>query len=337
MQPCAAREQLACARGCARSMDRLAAVRKVLPSWRSPVVRAFVHGLTVITFLYLCAGELLPLPVRQASPQLHKNWPVQQVWLLAALSCLAVLLGWSGGGCIPSDRWLLPSLNIIPVVAVLVATRWSAVSSNCVGEYAVEEGCDYVAVLLDVVGVITARLPRPRPHLALRRQGARWSRSHRRGSDTRRQCRCIAALGGGAQGSRPSTRSPTCSSTCASPAWPASGSTACLRLWRTAQDQQPRAGQRPGTARLPRAAPARRARVAPAAPPLLHRLPAQPHPGRALFVVCCALHDLPCSSSPCGVARTRTRTRASQAEAGRSRALTLTPSCSPANPNPGLA
>jgi len=155
MQPSAGREH---GLGTKR-MDRLAAIRKVLPSWRSPLVRAFVQGLTVITFLYLCAGELLPLPVRQASPQLQ-NWAVQQVRLLATLSCLAVLLGWSGGGCIPGDRWLLPSLNIIPVVAVLVATRWSAASSNCVGEYAVEEGCDYVAVLLDVVGVITARLAR---------------------------------------------------------------------------------------------------------------------------------------------------------------------------------
>ena len=135
-------------------------LRKALPSWRSPLVRAFVQGLTVLTFLYLCAGELLPLPVRQASPLLQ-NWAVQQVRLLATLSCLIMLLGWSGGGCIPGDRWLLPMLNIIPVVAVLVATRWSALSNNCPpSEYAVDEGCDYAAVLLDVIGVITARLAR---------------------------------------------------------------------------------------------------------------------------------------------------------------------------------
>jgi NAD(P)H-flavin reductase len=140
----------------------LLTLRKTLNAcMRSPLVRAIVLGANALAFLYLCAGELLPLPVREASPLLQ-NWALQQVWLLATCSCLAVLLSWSGGvGSVPGERWLLPMVNVLPVVASLVVTFWSPLSENCPpSEYAVDEGCDYVAFLLDVVGLITARLAR---------------------------------------------------------------------------------------------------------------------------------------------------------------------------------
>lgn len=128
------------------------------------LMRAVVQVSIVLTFLHACAGELLPLPVRQGSV-LYQNWPLQQVALLIALSSLIVLLGCSGGGCIPNwmpnASWTLAALNVLPVLATLLATGFDAASNNCPpSEWAVDEGCDYAARLMDVVGQLTARIAR---------------------------------------------------------------------------------------------------------------------------------------------------------------------------------
>ena len=128
------------------------------------LMRAVVQVSIVLTFLHFCAGELLPLPVRQGSV-LYQIWPLQQVALLIALSSLIVLLGCSGGGCtpnwMPSASWTLAALNVLPVLATLLATGFDAASNNCPpSEWAVDEGCDYAARLMDVVGQLTARIAR---------------------------------------------------------------------------------------------------------------------------------------------------------------------------------
>ena len=61
-----------------------------------------LQAATALVFAYLCAGELLPLPVLKiARERVLQEWQRQQVILLALLSCLAVLVGFlvpRGGG-----------------------------------------------------------------------------------------------------------------------------------------------------------------------------------------------------------------------------------------------
>ena len=58
---------------------------------------------TALVFAYLCAGELLPLPVlKVARERVLQDWQRQQVILLGLLSCLAVLVGFvPRGGPLP--------------------------------------------------------------------------------------------------------------------------------------------------------------------------------------------------------------------------------------------
>ena len=136
---------------------------------------------TIVVFAYLCAGELLPLPAIRSS-KLLQAWAVQQVVLLAVLSCLAVLASTSCAGSSVSTMgcnkieaacgnfidaavcnrleaaWLLALLNTVPIVAALVTTHWVLLSDNCPVEPGME--CDYLAIVLDVVGLVSARLAR---------------------------------------------------------------------------------------------------------------------------------------------------------------------------------
>ena len=126
-----------------------------------------LQGTTILTIAYLCAGELLPVPVIKGS-KLLQGWAVQQVVLLAVLSCLAVLASasWScsgGRGCSPGGpvtaATLLAVLNVVAVLAAVVATPWFMISENC--PVAPDEGgCPYLAIVLDAVGLISARLAR---------------------------------------------------------------------------------------------------------------------------------------------------------------------------------
>ena len=97
--------------------------------------------------------------------------------MLATLACLTVLLAYAGGcsgsgfepaaGGRPSTASsLLAALNIIPIVFVVATTIWVSRSDNCPAytpddtENGQEVDCDYPATLLDVVGLISARLAR---------------------------------------------------------------------------------------------------------------------------------------------------------------------------------
>ena len=94
-----------------------------------------------------------------------------------ALSSLAVLIaaagGCSGHSCEPSLGGspsaafvLLAALNTVPVVAAVVVTRWVSTSDNCPASpfdgapANASVSCGGVAVGLDVVGVVSARLAR---------------------------------------------------------------------------------------------------------------------------------------------------------------------------------
>ena len=129
----------------------------------------WLQGATVLVFAYLCAGELLPLPAIRASGRVLHDWAAQQVVLLATLSCLAVLLASlscsssSGDMCIPvGDRCpvmsLLAGLNFVPLVSAAVTTHWFPLSDNC--PVAPGEECSQLAILLDAIGLVSARLAR---------------------------------------------------------------------------------------------------------------------------------------------------------------------------------
>ena len=126
-----------------------------------------LHAATVVVFAYLCYGELLPLPAIKASKVLQA-WAVQQVVLLGLLSCLIVLLASVAGttgiyfatasGRPMSATALLNVLNVLPVAAAIATTHWNALSDNCPVDP--DKDCDYLAIVLDTVGLITARLSR---------------------------------------------------------------------------------------------------------------------------------------------------------------------------------
>ena len=91
---------------------------------------------TLLVFTYLCAGELLPLPATRA---IADSWDVQQLVLLALLSCLMVAMsvttpsGVGGRGSPISAASLLVGLNVIPTVAAALTTHWVPLSWLCVG------------------------------------------------------------------------------------------------------------------------------------------------------------------------------------------------------------
>ena len=99
---------------------------------------------------------------------------MQQVMLLAALSFLVVLVAsvggyrnsgfeLSAGGRLSTAPVLLATLNIFPIVVTIVTSFWVLRSDNC--PTALYSGapsvvCDVVGILLDVVGLMSARLAR---------------------------------------------------------------------------------------------------------------------------------------------------------------------------------
>lgn len=127
---------------------------------RSPRPLPLLQGAALLVFAYLCAGELLPLPVLRASRVLQ-GWAVQQVILLAALSFLAVLAGASAGvgrGCPPLPAaCVLAALNTAPIAAAVAALHLT-MSDNC--PVAPGRPCDTPSILADVVGLTSARLAR---------------------------------------------------------------------------------------------------------------------------------------------------------------------------------
>lgn len=135
-----------------------------MPARSAPGYRA-LQAAVVLTTLYLCAGELLPQPLM--SHEFKRTWAKQQVLLLMTLSGLLVLLSMGcselGGALVRSDpiasaSQLLAVLNVVPLVAAAGVTPWFMESDNC--PTAPDHDCDYLAILLDVVGLISSRLAR---------------------------------------------------------------------------------------------------------------------------------------------------------------------------------
>ncbi len=122
-----------------------------------------LQGAILVVFAYLCTGELLPFPALKAGRQhLLRDWAVQQVVLLATLSCLTVLAASCRGGSAADPRRTaaatLLGINGVPLLCTLAVTHWFAMSDNC--PISPEQACDYVAIVLDTVGLVSARLSR---------------------------------------------------------------------------------------------------------------------------------------------------------------------------------
>ena len=155
---------------------------------RCDTLRKCVLAAIVLASTYLCIGELLPLPAIEGVPLLHINWGTQQVVVLAGISCLAVLLASAGSNCnstlavYRSVSWahLLAALNCAPVMAAVIATLWSRRSDNCGDRL-----CSHLDTVLDVCGLISARLARLDLALALllaSRGDASWLMGATKGS-----------------------------------------------------------------------------------------------------------------------------------------------------------
>ena len=126
---------------------------------------ACLQWATVLVFAYMCAGEIMPcMPgVARASRRLLPDWAVQQLLLIAIVSCLAVLLTSTSakrhGGGLTAAKLLLKSLNLVPVAAAVLTTYSFPLSDIC--PFAEASGsCDYLDVVLNAVGLVSARLAR---------------------------------------------------------------------------------------------------------------------------------------------------------------------------------
>ena len=127
-----------------------------------------LQAATMLIFAYLCVGELLPLGVsRKGKLRVLHDWQRQQVILLSFLSCLPLLLGRVGcrigyfSGESNSNTSLLSmftAINTVPVTAAVVATHWFPMSSSC--SLPPENNCQYLSILFDTIGLVTARLAR---------------------------------------------------------------------------------------------------------------------------------------------------------------------------------
>jgi hypothetical protein len=125
---------------------------------------------TVLVFLYLCAGELLPAIFwrgKEVPKQLgifldRQTWALQKSVLLALISCLIVFLSCcSGSRRPPGDgtgmffSYSLAVLNIVPNVLAALLTY----NDTCAIDHEYE-GCDHLSILMDAVGLVTAKLYR---------------------------------------------------------------------------------------------------------------------------------------------------------------------------------
>ena len=128
-----------------------------------------LQAATMLIFAYLCVGELLPLGVsRKGKRRVLHDWQRQRVILLSFLSCLPLLLGRVGrrigyfsgesNSSYVSLLWLFAAMNTVPVTAAVVATHWFPISSSCL--LPPENNCQYLSILFDTIGLVTARLAR---------------------------------------------------------------------------------------------------------------------------------------------------------------------------------
>ena len=149
------------------------------------VVRALLFGASLLAFAFLCVGELLPMQALRAFYAVVGDWTEREAILLSLLCTLAVLLASchfnrcsSGKGSFPWSTWprtwpsraLIPTLdtlllliNTVPLAAAVGAAIFD-VHSHCAvegnkddDEYA---NCDALVVPLDQIGFLTARIAR---------------------------------------------------------------------------------------------------------------------------------------------------------------------------------
>ena len=127
-----------------------------------------LRSLTLATALvcgYLVVGEVLPYSVLQSGRRsvVLKNWQAKEVALISALSFASLLLGRLGGVALDSTTLALrifDAINVVPLLAATATTAWVRLSDNCPFRHGAGAGCAYLSLLLDNVGLVTARLAR---------------------------------------------------------------------------------------------------------------------------------------------------------------------------------
>jgi ferredoxin-NADP reductase len=124
----------------------------------------YLYVASALTFAYLCVGELLPVPVLKNEGWNAHEWQRQQVVSISTLSCLAVLLGSPKLG-IQKDfernsiaLRLFTFMNVVPIATAVASTTWMMRSDNCPLD--TRQECKPLSVMLDSIGLVTARLAR---------------------------------------------------------------------------------------------------------------------------------------------------------------------------------
>ena len=117
---------------------------------------------TRLVIAYMCCGELLPLVVRQHT--IAASWDAQQVVLLSALCVLVCALSMvpqsevQGGTSFTRTPRFLFLLNACPLTVAAVMTLWFPQSDNCPTR--LYGPCNALAILVDTLGLVSARLAR---------------------------------------------------------------------------------------------------------------------------------------------------------------------------------
>ena len=136
-----------------------------VPAKKTRCTVSALRAVTALVFMYLCAGELLPPPISKAIAGLC--WQKRQVISLSALSCVPFLFGRVSRGTKHSQRGGVSGvsvlgtfalMNVAPIAAAVATGHWARASDNCPIDPRKE--CKYLSVLLDAIGLVTARLAR---------------------------------------------------------------------------------------------------------------------------------------------------------------------------------
>lgn len=123
-----------------------------------------LYAASALTFAYLCAGELLPVQFMKSEGWDAHEWQRQQVVSISILSLLAVLLGSPrlgmqkdfGRSNIVSRTFIV--MNVVPIATTIATTTWVMRSDNCPLDP--QRECKPLSMILDSIGLVTARLAR---------------------------------------------------------------------------------------------------------------------------------------------------------------------------------